>query len=86
MLTHFSSVPSSSDSKFGASVYILCIHILLNASERRFKDSEHVKFTVSFITNPFQEMDTCKCAELLSPVFKENVSEVEAKTCIQAYH
>jgi len=36
-----------------------------------------MKFTVSFITNPFQERDIKERAELISSVFKENVSELE---------
>jgi len=37
------------------SVYILRIDKLLKRFERRFKDFEHMKFTVSSITNLFQE-------------------------------
>jgi hypothetical protein len=36
-----------------------------------------MKFTVSFITNPFQESDIRESAELISFLFKENVSEPE---------
>jgi hypothetical protein len=36
-----------------------------------------MNFTVSFITNPFQERDISESAELTSSVFKENVSELE---------
>jgi len=57
VLTHFPSIWSRADGTFDVSVYILCIDILLKAFERRFKDFEHIKFTVSFITNPFQERD-----------------------------
>jgi hypothetical protein len=35
------------------------------------------KFTVSFITNPFQERDVSENAEPISYVFKENVSELK---------
>jgi hypothetical protein len=36
-----------------------------------------MKFTGSFINNPFQERDICKRAEILSPAFTENVKELE---------
>jgi hypothetical protein len=77
VLTHFSSVQSCADGIFDASVYILCTDKLFKKSERRFKDFNHKKFSVSFITNLFQERDTSESAELLSSVFKENVSELE---------
>jgi len=59
------------------SVYILCIDTLLKEFKTRFKDFEHMKFTVSFITNPFQDRDINESAEFISSVFKENVSELE---------
>jgi hypothetical protein len=77
VLTDFPSVQSHADGTFDASVYILCIDKLLKEIERRYKDSERMKFTVSFITNPFQERDTSQSAEFISAVFKENVSELE---------
>jgi hypothetical protein len=54
VLTHFPSVQSRADGTFDAPVYILCIDKLLKGFERRFEDFERMKFTVSFITNPFQ--------------------------------
>jgi hypothetical protein len=36
-----------------------------------------MKFTAYFITNPFQERDISESAELISSVFKENVSKLE---------
>jgi hypothetical protein len=36
-----------------------------------------MKFTVSFITNLFQGRDVSESTELISSVFKENVSELE---------
>jgi len=66
VLTHFPSIQSHADGTFDVSVYILCIDTLL-------KEFECIKFTVSFITNLFQERES---AELIS-VFKENVSELE---------
>jgi hypothetical protein len=77
VLTHFPSVQSRADDTFDASVYILCIDKLLKDFEIRFKDFEGMKFTVSFITNPFQERDISDSIELISSVFKENVSELE---------
>jgi hypothetical protein len=76
VFTHFQSVQSCADGIFDASVYILCIDKLLKELERRFKDFEHMKFTVSFITNPFQERDVIQSAELISSVFSENVNEL----------
>jgi hypothetical protein len=35
-----------------------------------------MKFTVSFINNPFLERDISESAELIYSVFKENVSEL----------
>jgi hypothetical protein len=35
-----------------------------------------MKFTVSVITNLFQERDVSESAEFISSVFKENVSEL----------
>jgi hypothetical protein len=77
MLTHFPSVQRRADGTFDASVYILCIDELLKDFERRFKDFERMKFTVSFITNPYQERDVSESAELTSSVFKGNMSELE---------
>jgi hypothetical protein len=77
VLTHFPGIQSHADGTFAASVYILYIDKLLKEFERRFKDFEHMKFTVSFITNPFQERDVSKSAELISSVFRENLSELE---------
>jgi hypothetical protein len=77
VLTHFPSVQICADGAFDASVYNLCIDELLRGFERRFKDSERMNFTVSFITNPFQEGDISESAELISSVLKENVSELE---------
>jgi hypothetical protein len=57
VLTHLPSVQSRADDTFDASVYILGIDNRLKEFERRCKDSERIKFTVSFITNPFQERD-----------------------------
>jgi hypothetical protein len=76
VLTHFPSIQSHADGTFDASVYILCIDKLLKEFERRFKDFECMKFTVCFITNPFQERDIHENAELISSVFKGNVSEL----------
>jgi hypothetical protein len=51
------------------------------------EDSKTLKFTVSFITNPFQEMDISENAELTSPAFKENVVELELQiTNLKMYH
>jgi hypothetical protein len=36
-----------------------------------------VNFTVSFISNPFQEKDTSESAEVFSSVLEENASERE---------
>jgi hypothetical protein len=36
-----------------------------------------MKFTVSFTTNPFQQRDISASVELISSVFKGNVSELE---------
>jgi hypothetical protein len=72
VLTHVASIQSCTDGTFYASVYILCIDKLLKELERRFEDFEHMKFTVSFVTNMFQERDISESAEL-----KENVSELE---------
>jgi hypothetical protein len=55
VLTHFPSIQSHADGTFDVSVYILCTVKLLKEFERGFKNFEHMKFTVSFITNPFQE-------------------------------
>jgi hypothetical protein len=77
VLTHFPSVQSRADGTFDASVYIPCIDKLLKEVERIFKDFERMKFTVSFITNQFQERDISESAELISSVFKENVSDLE---------
>jgi hypothetical protein len=57
LLTHFPSVQSCAGGTFDVSVYIIYIDKLLKEFERRFKDFEYMKFTVSFITNPFQERD-----------------------------
>jgi hypothetical protein len=54
---HISQAFSHADGTIGASVYILCIDKLLNKFKRRFKHFEHMKFTVSFITDLFQERD-----------------------------
>jgi hypothetical protein len=77
VLTQFPSVQSRADYTFDESVYILCIDKLLKEFERRFKDFESMKFPVYFITNPFQERDVGESAELISSVFKENVSELK---------
>jgi hypothetical protein len=77
VLTHIPSVQSPADGTFDASVLILCIDELLKEFERRFKDFERMKFTVPFITDPFQERDKSESAELISSVFKENVSELK---------
>jgi hypothetical protein len=61
---------SPTDGTFDASVYILCIDELLREFERRFKDFKRMKFTVSFITDSFQERDISESAELISSVFK----------------
>jgi hypothetical protein len=46
-----------------------------------------MKFTVSFITNPFQEKDINESDELIFSVFKENVSEIELEIInLQTYH
>jgi hypothetical protein len=79
VLTHFPSVQSSADGTFDVSLYILCIDKILKKFERRFKDFERVKFTVSFITNPFQERDIGESDELISSMFNENVSELGLK-------
>jgi hypothetical protein len=55
VLTHFPSIHSHANGTFDVSVYILRIDKLLKRFERRFKDFEHMKFTVSSITNLFQE-------------------------------
>jgi hypothetical protein len=55
VLTHFPSVHSHADGIFDGSVNILCIDKLSKAFERRYIDSECMKFTVSFITTLFQE-------------------------------
>jgi hypothetical protein len=60
-----------------ASVYILCIDDLLKEFDRRYEDLELMNFTLSSITDPPQEGDISKIAELISSVFKENVSELE---------
>jgi hypothetical protein len=65
------------DSTFNEFVYLLCTDKLLKGFKRIFKDFERMKFNLSFITNPFQERDISESAELISPVFKENVSELE---------
>jgi hypothetical protein len=60
----------------------IAIHRMLNASkllkefERRFKDFGRIKFTMSFINNLFQDRDISEGAQLISSVFKENVSEL----------
>jgi hypothetical protein len=77
VLTHFLSSQIRADGKFDASVYIPCINKLFKESERRFEDYESMKFTVSFIINPFQEGDISENAELTCSVFKEKVSELE---------
>jgi hypothetical protein len=77
VLTQFSSIQSHADETFEVSVYMLFIDKLLKECERRYKDFEHMKFTLSFITNPYQERDVSEIAELISSVFKENVRELE---------
>jgi hypothetical protein len=77
VLTPVPTIQSHADGTFDAPVYILCIDKVLKEFERRFKDFEHMKFTVSFITYPFQERDVSESAELISSVFKENISELE---------
>jgi hypothetical protein len=77
VLTDFPSVQSRADYTFDESVYIVCIDKLLKEFERRFKDFESIKLTVTLITNPFQERDVGESAELISSVFKENVSELK---------
>jgi hypothetical protein len=74
--TPFRSVQSRADGTFDASVYIMCNYKLIKEFERRFKDAERMKFTLSFITNPFQESDTSEKAELISSVFEETVSKL----------
>jgi hypothetical protein len=68
VLTHFLSVQSHADGASDMSVYIVCMEKLFKEFERRFKDSECTKFTVSCINNPFQERDASES------VFKVNVS------------
>jgi hypothetical protein len=55
--THFPSVQSRADGTSDASVYLLCTDKPLKEFETRFKDSERMKFTASFITNTFHERD-----------------------------
>jgi hypothetical protein len=58
-------------------VYILCIDKLLKEIERRSKDLWNMKFTESFITNWLEESDTSERAELIAPLFKGNVGELD---------
>jgi hypothetical protein len=62
-------------------IWCVCLHYiyidkLLKEYERRFKDSERMKFAVSFITNPFQERDVSESVKLISYVLNENVNEL----------
>jgi hypothetical protein len=57
VLTHFPSVQSHADGISDASVYILHSDKLLKEFARRCKGFDCIKFTVSFITNPFKERD-----------------------------
>jgi hypothetical protein len=77
VITHFPSVQSLADDKFDTSVYILCTDKLLKEFEGKFIQFGRIKFTVSFIINLFQERDISERAELISSVFKENLSELE---------
>jgi hypothetical protein len=56
---------SHADGIIDASVYILCNDELLKEFKIRFKDSKCMKFTVPFITNPFQQRDISESAELI---------------------
>jgi hypothetical protein len=69
---------SHRDNEPDASAGILWSDELSKQFRGRSKDSEFIKFTMSFINNPFQERDIHESAELISSVFKENVSEPEA--------
>lgn len=77
MLTHFLSCHSRAYGILDASVYILSINIPLKESQRRFKDFERKKFTVSFIIHPFQEWDIMRAQNLFFLCSKKKVSELE---------
>jgi hypothetical protein len=77
VLTYFPSFHSYCDSIFNVTFHILFIDKLLKKFEKRFEDSEYMKFTMSFTTNLFQERDIIESAELTSSAFKENVTELK---------
>jgi hypothetical protein len=77
ILTHFPNVQSCADGALEASVYILCIDKLLKEFEKIFKGFQNMKFTVSFITNPFQETDISESGAIISSVLQENISTKE---------
>jgi hypothetical protein len=73
VLTHFPNIQSPADGTIDVSVYILCLDNLriLKVFERRFKGFEQMKFTVSLITNLFQERDIIESGELISSVLRK---------------
>jgi hypothetical protein len=77
VLTHIPSVQSHAEVTYDVSPDMLHIDTLWIKFERRFKDFERENFTESFIANPFQEIDLIERAELISPLLKENMSELE---------
>lgn len=54
-----------------------CILINYQEYENGFEDFQPIKFTVSFNANPFHKQDIREYAAIISPVFKENFSELK---------
>jgi hypothetical protein len=69
LLTHIPSVQIRSNGTYYKPVYyIVCIGKLLKEFERRSTESERLKCTASFITNPFQEKDIIESVKLIGSV------------------
>jgi hypothetical protein len=79
VLTHLPSVQSHIGHMMCLST--LCVEVMLNEFQIRFKDFESAKFTLSFITNLFEErMDGSENDKIIFSVFKKNVCELDLQT------